>query len=66
MSWQSSKQKEMPTPSGSGCICGGGFAAFNCKLRAEIRLVLEQMSSRFSDDLSELNSQLYEGDSQDP
>ena len=56
----------MPTPSGSGCICGGGFAAFNCKLRAEIRLVLEQMSSRFSDDLSELNSQLYEGDSQDP
>lgn len=43
----------------------GGFAAFNCKLRAEIRLVLEQMSSRFSDDLSELNSQLYEGDSQE-
>lgn len=43
----------------------GGFAAFNCKLRAELRLVLEQMSSRFSDDLSELNSQLYEGDSQE-
>ena len=46
-------------------IWEGGFAAFNCKLRAELRLVLEQMSSRFSDDLSELNSQLYEGDSQD-